>query len=436
MRIALLSPRGPLYRHRSGIFKKSLRYAPLTLTTLASLVPAELDCQLQLVDEGIDQVDLELEADLVGISAITGTASRAYELARHFRARGMKVVLGGVHPTLVPDEAQSHADCVVTGYAEDSWPQLLRDFSVGRLAARYSQRHDLSLAGRPFPRRDLLRTNDYLTPHTIEATRGCIHQCRFCVVPSAWGRPLQRPVAEVVADIEQMQARRVVFLDLNLIADVDYAKQLFRALAPLGIGWAGLATTMLAWDEELLELAARSGCRGVLIGFETMNAEALAESGKKFNQRTSYDQVVRRIHDRGISIMGTFVFGFDSTGPETFDQVIAFCGRHCLELPRFSILTPFPGTPLFARLEREGRILSRDWSLYDGQHVVFRPAQMTPERLLEETGRVWRSVYSWRSIWQRLSGSRRMLLTSLAANLGYRHYGYNLDKFYTCGEVA
>jgi radical SAM superfamily enzyme YgiQ (UPF0313 family) len=323
-RILLISPRGPLYRHRTGIWKKSLRYAPLTLTTLASLIPADLEAEVSLIDEGIHDVDLTAEADLVGISAITGSAPRAYELADHFRRRGLPVVLGGVHPTLMPDEAAAHADSVVVGYAEDSWPQLLRDFAAGRLKARYDQAPNLSLANRPFPRREMLPARQYTTMNTIEATRGCIHHCEFCVVPAAWGQPLQRPVAEVVADIQQMGARRVLFLDLNLIADITYAKALFSALIPLKLTWGGLATTIIAWDEELLDLAARSGCRGLLIGFETLSPESLAEARKNFNMRRDYRQVIRRLHERGIAIQGTFVFGFDHDTPDVFAATFDF----------------------------------------------------------------------------------------------------------------
>ena len=188
MKIALISPKGPLYRHRGGIFRRSLRYAPLTLTTLASLVPADLDAEVTLIDEGIDDVDLDLKADVIGMTVITGTAPRAYELADHFRARGIPVVLGGPHVTLVPDDAEPHADSVVVGYAEDTWPELLRDLAAGRLQPRYTQEPELTLAGRPFPRRDLLPARRFLTTNVFEATRGCIHNCDFCVVPAAWGR--------------------------------------------------------------------------------------------------------------------------------------------------------------------------------------------------------------------------------------------------------
>src|SRR5437879_2917801 len=242
LKIALVSPKGPLYRHRGGIWKKSLRYQPLTLTTLASLVPPEIPAELQLFDEGIHDVPMDLDADLVGLTAITGTATRAYELADHFRQRGLTVALGGPHVTLIPDDAQGHADAIVVGYAEDTWPQLLRDFAGGRLRPRYDQAAGLDLANRPFARRDLLPSRQYLTSNVFEATRGCIHNCDFCVVPAAWGRkPYQKPVDEVVADIRQHGARKCIFVDLNLIADRDYALQLFTALIPLKIQWYGLA---------------------------------------------------------------------------------------------------------------------------------------------------------------------------------------------------
>lgn len=433
MRIALLSPRGPLYRHRSGIFGKSLRYAPLTLTTLAALIPPDLGAEVVIYDEGIEEIPDDLQADLIGISCITGTAPRSYELADAFRARGIPVVLGGVHPTLCPDEAQQHADAVVTGYAEDSWPELLRDFSRREMRSRYTQAPGLNIGGRPFPRRDLIKLDRYLTPYTVEATRGCIHHCRFCVVPTAWGRPLQKPVREVVEDIERMEARSVIFLDLNLIGDEDYARSLFRELKPLGIRWAGLATTRIAWEDDLLKLAAASGCSGLLIGFETVSPEGLAESAKKFNMHQSYSEVIRKVHGEGIAIMGTFVFGFDSDSSDIFDRVTDFVVEHKIDLPRYSVLTPFPATPLYRRLESEGRILTRDWGLYDGQHVVYRPQAMTADALLSGVERAWKNTYSWMNIGRRLGGSRRMLLKAIAANLGYRFYAHNLHRFYTCG---
>ncbi|MBA3530698.1 MAG: B12-binding domain-containing radical SAM protein [Ardenticatenales bacterium] len=432
LRILLLSPRGPLYRHRTGIWKKSLRYMPLTLPTLAGLVPQSLNAEITLLDEGTQELDLAAEADLVGISAITGTAPRAYEIAAHFRRRGIPVVLGGVHPTLVPDEAARHADAVVVGYAEESWPQLLQDFVSGQMKERYNQRPGLSLANLPPLRRDLMPQGGVTAMHTIEATRGCIHHCDFCVVPTAWGRPLQRPVGEVVAEIRAMGAKRLIFLDLNLIADLPYARELFTALIPLKIQWGGLATTLIARDEALLDLAARSGCRGLLIGFETLSEASLAETHKGFNLKQDYFTVVRRLHDHNIAIMGTFVFGFDEDNTESFARTVEFVQKARIDLPRYAIQTPFPATPLYRRLKAEGRILTEDWTLYDGQHVVYQPRHMSPEQLLRGTEWAWKQTYSYRSIAQRLLGARKLLPVALAANLGYRFYAHNLHKYYNC----
>ncbi len=432
LRIALVSPRGPLYRHGSGIWKKQMRYAPLTLTTLAALLPDDVPTEVTLVDEGIADLDPALDADLVGISAITGTAPRAYELADGLRARGVPVVLGGVHPTLAPGEAQAHADSVVVGYAEETWPELVRDFAAGRMRPRYGPTPGLSLAGRPHPRRDLLPKGRFAQAHTLEATRGCQHRCTFCVVPTAWGGPMQRPVAEVVDDVRQMGARKLLFLDLNLIGDVAYAKALFEALAPLGVTWGGLATTLMARDEELLDLAARSGCRALLIGFESLSDAVLGESKKGFNRHQDYRVVIEALHGRGIAVMGCFVFGFDHDGPDVFAETAQFVHEANVDLPRFAVLTPFPGTPLYRRLDAEGRILTTDWSLYDAQHVVFEPAQMSPDQLWKGTEWAWKQTYRYRSIAKRLLGARTQPALAVATNLGYRFYAHRLHRYYTC----
>jgi radical SAM superfamily enzyme YgiQ (UPF0313 family) len=266
----------------------------------------------------------------------------------------------------------------------------------------------------------------------LEATRGCIYQCEFCVVPAAWGKPLQKPVADVVADIRQMGAKRVIFLDLNLIADVPYAKELFTALIPLRIQWGGLATTTIAWDNDLLDLAARSGCRGLLIGFESLNQASLVEARKGFNMRQDYHEVIRKIRDRRIALMGCFVFGFDHDTVQTFDETVDFVLSTHMDLPRYAIAVPFPGTAFFKRLKAEGRISTENWGLYDGQHVVFQPKNMSVDELLQSTRRAWKKTYSYASIWKRLAGSRTQLPIAIPANIGYRFYAYHLDTFYNC----
>ncbi len=432
-KVALVSPKGPLYRHRGGIWKKSLRYQPLTLTTLAALVPDDVPAELHLFDEGIADVPFDLNADLVGLTVITGTARRAYELADHFRQRGITVVLGGPHVTLIPDDAAPHADALVMGYAEDSWPQLLRDFRDCQLRPRYQQAPDLDLADRPFARRELLPAKRYLTSNVFEATRGCVHNCDFCVVPSAWGRkPLQKPVDQVVEDIRQHGARKLIFVDLNLIADRNYARELFRALIPLRIQWYGLATVLLAEDPELLELAAQSGCKGLLMGLESISPQNLRQSHKGFNSPEKFVRVVERLHEHGIALQGCFVFGLDHDEPDVFLKTAEFAVQARIDLPRFAIVTPFPNTGLYKRLEAEGRILTRNWELYDGQHVVFRPAKLSIDELQQGTEIAWKHAYSVRSITRRIAHSPAPWTVKLATNLGYRFYAHNLSRFYNC----
>jgi radical SAM superfamily enzyme YgiQ (UPF0313 family) len=433
MRIALVSPKGPLYRNRGGIFKKSLRYQPLTLTTLAALAPPELDIEFVLLDEGIEDIPLDLDADLIGFTVITGSSRRAYELAAHFRTRGIPIVLGGPHVTLLPEEAQQHADAICVGYADDSWPQLLRDFAAGRMRRRYDQGHDFKLTNLPFPRRDMMDGRNFLTQAVFEATRACAHDCEFCVVPTAWGRKqFQKPVSHVVEDIRRVGARRIIFIDLNLVSDRNYAAELFEALIPLNVRWFGLATSLIGRDRALMELMARSGCAGLLIGLESICEASLGDSRKRFNDPTLYGTLISDLHALGISIQGCFVFGHDHDTTDVFAQTVQFCIDAAIDLPRFAILTPFPGTPLHRRLDQSGRILTRNWELYDGQHVVFAPKQMTPEQLQAGHERAWRDVYSYSSIARRLGTARVQLPIAVMANLGYRYYAYHLDTHYTC----
>ena len=435
VKIALLSPKGPLYRHRGGIFRKSLRYQPLTLTTLAALVPKELKARIEVYDEGIENVPDALDADLIGITVITGTAMRAYELADHFRAQGRTVVLGGPHVTLLPEEAIRHADSIVVGYAEDTWPELLRDFSRGRLRREYRQAPDFSLdrTDMPFARRELFDRRSFLTQAVFEATRSCGHDCEFCVAPTAWGRKqFQKPVSWVVEDIRRVGDRRILFIDLNLISDKAYATELFSALVPLNVRWFGLSTVLIAHDPDLMQLMARSGCRGLLLGLETLSRGSLQDAKKNFNASVDYARLVADLHLLGIAIQGCFVFGLDHDTKDVFETTAQFAIDTGIDLPRFAVLTPFPGTPLHLRLSEQDRILTRDWELYDGQHVVFQPLHMTPQQLAAGHERAWKSVYRYRSIARRLWKARSYEPLAIAANLGYRFYAHNLHRFYTC----
>lgn len=436
LKIVLISPKGPLYRHRGGIWKKSLRYQPLTLTTLAALVPPDVPSDISLIDEGIADVPLNLEADLIGLTVITGTAVRAYELADHFRRRGIAVVLGGPHVTLIPDDAQSHADAIVVGYAEDTWPQLLRDFAAGTMHSRYNQAPGLEIGGRPFPRRDLLPSEHFLTSNVFEATRGCVHSCEFCVVPVAWGKkPFHKPVAEVMADIRQHGAQKLIFIDLNLVAHRGYALELFRALIPLRVQWYGLATVLLTEDAELLELCGRSGCRGLLMGLESISPANLRLTHKTFNSPENYGRVVQRLHDHGIALQGCFVFGLDDDEPDVFMKTAEFAVATHIDLPRFAVVTPFPKTALYNRLEAEGRILTKNWELYDAQHVVFQPKHMTVAQLQTGVEAAWKHAYSFRSIARRIRHSPAPWPVKLGTNLGYRFYAHNLSRFYNCDWI-
>jgi radical SAM superfamily enzyme YgiQ (UPF0313 family) len=430
MRIQLLSPAGEIHRHGAGIFKTALRYAPLTLTTLAALVPAELEAEVAIQDEGVQPLDLSFEADLVGITAITGTAQRAYRIADELRARGHTVVLGGVHATLLPDEAAEHADALVLGYGERSWPELLRDFAQGRMKRRYFAATGKQLMGVPIARRDLLRKERYATINSIEATRGCPHKCDFCVVPTAWSNVYaHRPIEDVVAELKTFEGRRAIFIDLSPVEDVHYAKALYRAMIPLQMRWVGLSTARIVEDAELLRLAAQSGCKGLLIGFESISQDTLNETHKHFHAAPRYGEVVKKLHDHGIGIQGCFVFGFDNDDDSVFARTAEFVDRTGIDLPRYAVATPFPNTGLYRRLEAEGRLLHRDWSLYDVEHVVFRPRQMTPERLQEGLEWTWRQSYAWRSFFRRLGAAPWSILPLwVSLNLGYRYYAQHLHE--------
>jgi radical SAM superfamily enzyme YgiQ (UPF0313 family) len=426
MKIAFLAPAGAMHRH-NGSFGKSLHYAPLTLTTLAALVPAELAAEVAIYDETAGAIPLDLAADLVCITCITGTSSRCYAYADYFRSRGKTVVLGGVHPTMMPDEAAQHADVVFTGFAEQTFPQMLRDYQQGRLQPRYTQAAEFSMENKVIPRRDLLNKKRYITMNTLEAVRGCSMPCTFCAYPAAFGKTIyRRPIMEIIAEIEALHSREVLFPDVNLIADRAFAIDLFTAMIPLKKMWFGLCTSAIGIDDELITLFHKSGCRGLLIGFESINQSSQKFIHKGVNKVMEYGELMKKLHHAGILVQGCFAFGGDDEDTSVFEKTVEMVIKTKIDLPRYSILTPFPNTEYYRQLEAENRIVERDWAMYDVEHCVYIPRQMTKEELETGIEWAWRETYKFSSILKRLAPFRYSPLIAFLVNSGYRGYA---DKF-------
>jgi radical SAM superfamily enzyme YgiQ (UPF0313 family) len=421
MRIKLINPR--MNCRPSDTRLKFKLLPPQSLLLLGGLVPARH--HVELVDENIeddDGADAGIRPDLVAMPIFVATAKRGYELARKYRARGVPVVLGGLHVTALPDEAARHADAVVVGEAERVWPQLLVDVEAGRLQPRYRDTGTVPLELVPFLRRELARRDAYASVAALRASRGCPYRCDFCYQSSFYPRRGVRsqPVDRIVAEVRALGERHILLLDDNLIGDRAFARRLFRALAPLGITWSGAADIQVGADPELLDLAWTSGCRSLFIGFESIGQENLRNHGKSQNRVDRFSAQVDAIHRRGIMVNGSFVFGMDHDGPGVFEETVAWIVRHRVETATFHILTPYPGTPLFARLEAEGRIIDRDWDHYNTAHAVFRPARMSVEEL--EAGYRWayRSVYSWDNVWARAPVVPSLKLPYWGFVLGYK----------------
>ncbi|HLO28023.1 MAG TPA: radical SAM protein [Anaerolineales bacterium] len=385
---------------------------------LAAFVPSPW--KVVHVDEAVSPVDLTLKVDLVGITFHTPSASHAYDLAVQFRRRGIPVVLGGPHVTLMPDEAQAYADVIFVGEAETTWPQFLKDFETGGYACRYSSSLLPTLTEAPMARKELYRRRDY-TAGRLFATRGCAYGCDFCTLAVMYQRKVrQRSVTTVAAEYASFRGKVIIFWDHNLASDREYAKELFRAIEPYKKWWSSQASIQAGEDEEFLELAARSGCKQLFIGLESVSQASMNEVHKGFNRVESYARIIERIHSYGIAVQAGIVFGFDHDTETIFDETLDFLEAVGVQNATFNILTPYPGTRLYQRLEAEGRILTRDWSEYNGRdHVVFQPRHMSPETLLQGYKHANRRFYSGRSIYQRLSHSSVGLWWTLPLNLAY-----------------
>ena len=395
-----------------------LNFQQITMPYLAALAPS--NWTVLHIDEAVQAVDLATPADLVGITFHTPSAPHAYALADGFRQRGTPVVLGGPHVTLMPEEAQGHADVIFVGEAESDWPQFLCAFETGRHHQRYCATEPPSLDQAPMSRKDLFHRRDH-TAGVLFATRGCAHGCDFCTLAVMYqSRVRKRPVEAVAREYGSFPGKVIILWDDNLASDVNYAKTLFRALAPHRKWWSSQVSILAAKDEEFLELAARSGCKQLFVGLESISQASMDEVHKGFNRVTDYAQAIARIHAHGIAVQAGIVFGFDHDTQTIFDETLDFLEGAGVQNATFNILTPFPGTKLYRRLEREGRILTRDWSKYNGRaNVVFQPKQMSPEELLAGFQHANRRFYSWRSVHSRLRRSPVGLFWTLPLNLAY-----------------
>ena len=422
IKVLLITPDANMHKLFIGSHVRSFREAPLSLTTLAALTGDDPDVDYTLVDESVDQVPLDFPADLVAISLITGTARRGYALADHFRGRGIPVVLGGVHVTAMPTEARRFADCLVLGMAEETWPELIQDFKVGRLKNEYrwEETENKLAENLPTPRWDLLRQSGYMIPYTIQFTRGCMHACDFCMVPVIWKRFQRRPVADIIRDVKALPSKRFAVTDVSPFEDVEWAKELCTALIPLKKTWGALSTTRITDDPELFDLLVKAGCSYLLIGFETMEQEVLTDIAKGFNRVVDYHALMRQLHEANIVVQGTFVFGFDHDTKDVFAETVDRIQALRIDIPRYSIYTPYPGTRLFQRLEEEGRLLSYDWGDYDTMHVVHRPKNMSPVELYEGFRWAYRETFRLNRILRRTLTSGRNSPMTFIGNLAYK----------------
>jgi radical SAM superfamily enzyme YgiQ (UPF0313 family) len=397
MRIMLVLPAArhlAVANNRGKVPKRAMkRFSILPLTTVAGLTPS---ChEVSICDENVQELDLDTDVDLVGISFMTATAKRAYQIAAELRRRGKIVVAGGYHPTLATEDAAQHFDAVVAGDAEGAWLQLLADAEAGRLRRVYQNRGSCTLEQLPLPRRDLIgdSARHYVTTAAVQAGRGCSHGCSYCSITAFHCQSYRcRPVDEVIDEVRQLP-RDFMFVDDNIIADPDYARALFTALAPLHKRWVSQCSLSIADDPELLALARQSGCQGLFIGIETIDDENLAVVGKGINRTARYMQQIDVIHGSGIGIVAGMIVGMDRDDTGVFERTLRFLQKAGIECLQLNIMTPLPGTPLYQRFESAGRITDRDLAHYDFRHYVIRPARMTGQELQDGADWLYRQFY-------------------------------------------
>ena len=396
MKLELISPAS----------EENARVPNLSLPLIASLTPPEVrisftDDLITPIDPGKDLRDV----DLVGITVLSTTAMRTYQIADAYRKKGIKVVLGGIHPTAVPDEAIEHADAVVIGEAEQSWPQLVKDFQRGDLKAFYRQNRLTDLSALPEPRRDIHGPKGYFPLDVIQATRGCPYRCEFCSVRMFFGDTFRlRPLKDVISEVQGTRHKLIMFNDDNIIGHPRYSRELLQALIPLKKKWIGQASMAGLRDEKTIRLMARSGCIGLLIGFESIIEKNIASIGKFQNRPSRYMEVINSLHRNGIAIWASFIFGFDNDDPTVFERTVEFAIKAKIISAVFAMLTPYPGTEFYNRMKAEERLTDERWWLKEDQQERaphFEPMRMSRRQLREGWKWAWREFYALGSIIRR-----------------------------------
>jgi radical SAM superfamily enzyme YgiQ (UPF0313 family) len=414
MRILLIYPSKG---NRARKTRAMIRFPQVSLLYVAALTPPEH--QVFVVDEENQPLDITANWDLVGITCMTATAPRAYQLADELRRQGTRVVLGGVHASVLPEEAKAHCDAVVVGEAEPVWGRLLNDAQAGRLEPYYRSGTEWSLDDYPLPDRAASRVGSVLGVVPVVTSRGCPYACEFCCVRNVFGRKVRHvSVERVVEDIHNSGSSTVMFLDDNIVGDQAYASRLFDAIRELHIHWGGQASISFVRNEKLLAQAAASGCRGLFVGLESVSEHKMKRMSKSMRTLEDTETAIHRIQDSGILLHASMVFGFDDDDPSVFDETVEFLQRVRIPSATFNVLTPYPGTEIYDQLKAENRLLTRDWTYYD--HPVYVPRRMTVDQLYDGYRHAKKSFFSTAKIVQRFPANRRTPLLFLLANLGIK----------------
>jgi radical SAM superfamily enzyme YgiQ (UPF0313 family) len=429
MKILFILPSDNLYKY-NGAISRNVNYGPMTFITLAALVPPDIKAEIEIIDEGVQKPDYEgKHYDIVGLTCVVSSAPRAYELSKYFREKGAYIIMGGAHPTSFPEEAKLHCDSLFLGFAEQTFPKFLRDFQEGKPEKLYVHDWDKPFSS-PAPRRDLIPKKLYVSVPSVIANRGCMNNCEFCSIAQNFGnKNLTRPIGEVIDEIKGLKSKYILFLDPSPTSNREYALELFNALIPLKKKWAGLCTSDIHKDPELLDVIVRSGIMAFFVGFESLSQDSMSISGKSTNRVDHYKDCVKTLHSNGIDVMGAFVFGFDGDTKDGLIRVPELIDELRIDLPRIAILTPYPGTRIFERLKSQGRLLNEDWRNYDSQRVVFRPKNMTPEELQHIYYDVYKRTYSKRRIIRRSARSRHKIMISVF-NGGFRKIVMDMEKYH------